>query len=73
MLAFSLHINFFSCDDKFIVCFSYIKSVSLSCIYISKGGKHWGVYNMLSMSITTMVLKRLKFSCPTNRKKMMHV
>ena len=26
------------------------------------------MYNKLSINITTMVLKRLKFSCPTNRK-----
>ena len=38
-------------------------------VYIlAKGDKYWGIYNMLSMSITTMVLKRLDFSCPLNMK-----
>ena len=35
---------------------------------IRKTNKYWGVHNKLSISIATMVLKRLKFSCPTNRK-----
>ena len=30
--------------------------------------KYWGVYNILSMGIATMVLKGLKFTCSTNRK-----
>ena len=37
-------------------------------LYILAKVKNIGVFMMLSMSITTIVLKRLNFSCPTNRK-----
>ena len=39
--------------------------VTLWYIYILAKGK---IYNMLSISITAVVLKRLNFSCPTNKK-----
>ena len=37
-------------------------------IHIGLRDKYWGVYNMLSMNMTAMVLKRLKLNCPPNRK-----
>ena len=43
----------------------FLNPIFVPVTYILGKGK---IYNKLSISITTMVLKRLNFSCPTNRK-----
>ena len=53
---------------SFISLFYMLLYVSLSDLYDAYMLAKGKIYNKLSMGIVTMVLKRLKFTCPTNRK-----